>query len=1068
MGHVKRDARSYSLEELGITDSRNVLGEDRLTIALPPNSLLGAGQVQAVFDSSKRKWELGLTTNAKFSSRKNDVFERRDAVPAESRFRPRTVPWTQGLPRTEYADSFLNDIDWDRTPLGPLESWSITLQVYLNLVLADDEPAVIYWGEDLCALYNASFYQIVTDRLTKPHELLGMPFAQMWPELWSDFKPMFDSIAARGVGIEALEVNLFPVKNGIPEETFWSSSFLPIRNQSGIVQGFYNRARESTMSVISERRAKLLSAISAKPNLTGDFIFQHLLTCFAVCEKDFPLIFIYSAQEDTVAASCILRYQGGSGVPAAGHPLLPSEIDLFEGKTGFVPYFRKAKSKDAVLVLQKSNHSLPDHLLADFQWKGFGEQSRSIAVLPISTSDRLLAILVVGLNPRRPFDEDYEGFLNTLQRSISATVASSIDREEARARAERLAKQLELSERSIREIAEYGPVGIMRYSLAGKVVWANDQFYEITGHGRADEDHYDLSFLDLVVDEDREAYKTNWTHMSVKHEKVNVPVRLKKTWQPPRDPNTGKAENHNVWVLASGYPIGDGGEVKAFAGSVTDISRFKWAETVQSRSAAAAKEAKRLQEIFMDMVSHEMRNPLSAITQLAGAILPSLEEYESLGARDDNARALLASNVDNANTILLCAAHQKRVIDDVLTLSKLDSMMLSVTPVVVQPDKRVEQALKMFEAEFRVNKITVRFEKKQSYKNLQVEWVCIDPSRLTQISINLITNAVKFTKLEPVREINVSIGASLRQPTSLADVKWFPSHRAHKDLTDGPEWGKGEPVFICIEIQDTGRGLEQAEMKKLFGRFQQGNEQLKHQYGGSGLGLFISRELTETQGGEIGVRSEPHKGTTFAFYVKGRRAEAPKDAPESTLTMSDAGIKTFGPRETRDQKEKARSSLSNVGERTGRSSFRVLLVEDNAINSRILKQQLRKAGCDVLVANHGAEALDLLAKSQAWKGKQTDVTAANFDVILMDTEMPIMDGLTCTRRIRQLESEGTLQRHMNIIATTASGSQESADKATQAGADDVLSKPFEVAECLGRIQTLLEKDGEASRRQRRG
>lgn len=1058
MGRVHEDGQGYSLEELGIGNSTNVHGKEQLTIILPPNPLLGTGQVQAVFDPEKKNWTLEMTSKVKFGQDKYEVFQRKDSRLAEIDLSARPVSWTKGLPRIHHVDRFLNAIDWESTPVGSLESWPLPLRVFINLVFADDEPACIYWGQDLCAMFNSAFYILITDRLTKQQEYLGMPFKRMWPELWNDFEPMLETIAARGVGIETLEVNLFPVKDGIVEETFYQGSFLPIRDEAGKVQGFYNRARETTKIVINDRRAKVLSAISAKPNLTGDFIFQHLITSLSLCERDFPLAFVYSAQEDTVVGKCHLKYQCGIGVPDAGHALIPSEMELFEGKTGFLPYFRKAKSKDRVLVLHQHDGSLPDQLTAGFAWRGFGEPSRSIAILPLSTSDRILGIMVVGLNPRRPYDDEFQGFMDTLQRSMSATVASSMDREEAQARAGRLAQQLEDSERSIREIAEFGPVGIVRYSLAGTIAWANDQYYEITGHGREVEDHYKLSFLDVVADEDRDMCASLWAQMAVGKERVTIPIRLKKTWRPPRDVSSQEPEEQNIWVLANAYPIFDAGEIKAYAGSVTDISRFKWAETVQSKSAAAAKEAKRLQGDFIDMVSHEMRNPLSAITQLSDAIASSLQQYEKTAKREAEAKDLLESNVENANTILLCAAHQKRVIDDVLTLSKLDSMMLSVTPVVVQPEGVVEGVLKMFERELQVNDIAVQSEKSPSYSKLGVEWVRLDPSRLTQIFINLITNAVKFTKLEPVRRITITIGASLERPSNLAGVRWFPSHRAYKDVTKGPEWGQGESVYIWAEIQDTGRGLEQEEMGKLFGRFQQANEHLKHQYGGSGLGLFISRELTETQGGEIGVRSEPRKGTTFAFYVRGRKAEAPKEidkVPPTAFSKHGVHHETQGAAE---KQEHRRTSHSLVATKSDRSSLSILLVEDNVINSRILAEQLKGTGAKVVVANHGGEALDCLGKSRAWKDKHEDTQAIDFDVVLMDTEMPIMDGLACTRRIRQLEKEGVLDRHINIIATTANGRQESIDAVMQAGADTILPKPFRVKECIAKIRALLESD----------
>lgn len=388
-----------------------------------------------------------------------------------------------------------------------------------------------------------------------------------------------------------------------------------------------------------------------------------------------------------------------------------------------------------------------------------------------------------------------------------------------------------------------------------------------------------------------------------------------------------------------------------------------------------------------------------------------------------------------------------------LTLSKLDSMLLSITPVVVQPYKIVEGVLRMFEAEFAANEIEVDSKTTESYEDQQVDWVSLDPSRLTQIFINLITNAIKFTKTEPERRISIRLGAAGQRPPSLADVHWFPTNKKYKDLTLSSEWGNGEPIFICFEVQDTGRGLEQDEMNKLFGRFQQATAKTHIKYGGSGLGLFISRELTETQGGEIGCRSEPSKGTTFAFYVKARKAPMPSD-PSFLMQPFPAPINV----RTQNRQAQQQKKLQTTADLNDQKNLKVLLCEDNVVNAKVLKHQLLKANCEVHVANHGMEALDLLQKSLAWQGMSEEQSAIDFDVILMDIEMPIMDGLTCTRRIRQLEKEGKLRHKLKIIAITANARQEQIDTIKQAGADDVLPKPFRVSECLTRIRAMLAQD----------
>ena len=136
-----------------------------------------------------------------------------------------------------------------------------------------------------------------------------------------------------------------------------------------------------------------------------------------------------------------------------------------------------------------------------------------------------------------------------------------------------------------------------------------------------------------------------------------------------------------------------------------------------------------------------MRNPLSAIMLCADGIANSLIEFSSL--KDKTAilsRELIESNLDAAQTIVLCAQHQKRIIDDVLTLSKLNSTMLHVTPVHVQVESTVRRTLKMFESELQAHDIQMTFVVEQSFQKAEIDWVYCDPVRLTQIFINLLTN----------------------------------------------------------------------------------------------------------------------------------------------------------------------------------------------------------------------------------------------------------------------------------------------------------------------------------------
>ena len=259
------------------------------------------------------------------------------------------------------------------------------------------------------------------------------------------------------------------------------------------------------------------------------------------------------------------------------------------------------------------------------------------------------------------------------------------------------------------------------------------------------------------------------------------------------------------------------------------------------------------------MVSHEIRNPLSAILQSADGILISMETagtpilHEDMILANESAEGI----VDSAQTIMLCAQHQKRIVDDIITLSKLDANLLLISPDRISAPILLEKTFKMYEAELARSFITASVILENSYHDLAVEDVMLDSSRVLQVVINLVTNAIKFTQYCEKREIKIYLGASTTRPLSNSHCASFISSRADRpDHTTSPEWGTGEAIFLQIAVEDSGSGLTPDELKSLFQRFQQANAKTYKQYGGSGLGLFISRELSELQGGQIGVSSE--------------------------------------------------------------------------------------------------------------------------------------------------------------------------------------------------------------------
>lgn len=386
----------------------------------------------------------------------------------------------------------------------------------------------------------------------------------------------------------------------------------------------------------------------------------------------------------------------------------------------------------------------------------------------------------------------------------------------------------------------------------------------------------------------------------------------------------------------------------------------------------------------------------------------------------------------------------------------------------------------MFEAEMESNGIDIEFHLEKSFVELGINWVRLDPSRLLQVLINLTTNAIKFTHTESHRTIVISLGASLEKPVEAhSNISYIPSRSNRTDpTTNEAEWGSGTQIYLHFAVEDSGPGLDEEEKKLLFQRFSQTSPRTHVRYGGSGLGLFISRELTEMQGGEIGVASEKGVGSTFAFYVKARKVDhvqnddtispilniIPRDS-SSYLVPLEARRNSYGKitqRYNTGNTSKQTITNSNVSV-LDYSKLRVLIVEDNLVNQRVLQKQLDNIGFQTRVANHGGEALNILKESTFWAGNET--AGVELSIVLMDLEMPVMNGLACTRRIRELQAEGTIVRHgqfpvlfsydsylpasiVPIIAITADVRLEQIESAKIAGMVGLSLEKFQLEEGL--------------------
>ena len=195
------------------------------------------------------------------------------------------------------------------------------------------------------------------------------------------------------------------------------------------------------------------------------------MTLLAEYERDISMALLYEIDDESIPNSQIVNLRGQIAVPQ-GHPIAPNKANLHSSEEGIVPCLRQAQ--DEIINIPVDNK------FAGIPWRGFSEGSRCISILPFSGGGRLIGFLVVGANPRRPIDDDHHQFMRDLASKVSSIANTVVNAEEAQRRAEKLEKKLEDSDKKIRHMAQNATIGMLRLSIDGKVLWANDQYYDCT------------------------------------------------------------------------------------------------------------------------------------------------------------------------------------------------------------------------------------------------------------------------------------------------------------------------------------------------------------------------------------------------------------------------------------------------------------------------------------------------------------------------------------------------------------------------------------------------------------
>lgn len=356
--------------------------------------------------------------------------------------------------------------------------------------------------------------------------------------------------------------------------------------------------------------------------------------------------------------------------------------------------------------------------------------------------------------------------------------------------------------------------------------------------------------------------------------------------------------------------------------------------------------------------------------------------------------------------------------------------------------KLVRSALKVFQPELRMTGITLSITEDESLSGQNLGWILLDPNRYLQVVINLVTNSIKFTRKAKTRNISVTVAAYDELPTDRALGVQFVPRRYESVKTASPTGEANEDfdvlqeVYLSFSVRDSGKGLTKDEMARLFTRFSQASPKTHIEYGGSGLGLFISRQITEMLGGEIGMGSEG-VGSVFAFYVKAFKVSPPR-RPSVTIEPIVQLTKTLSLTSSAaplvaapEEKNGAAIDVTLVTPESPPRSItlerHILVVEDNLVNQRILCRLLRNRNFVVDASNHGLEALDAI-RERSYTGH-----GQPYDAILCDIEMPVMDGIQFAKQVRSEEASGEMLGHVPIIGVTANVRSQQVSAAIEAG-----------------------------------
>ncbi len=439
------------------------------------------------------------------------------------------------------------------------------------------------------------------------------------------------------------------------------------------------------------------------------------------------------------------------------------------------------------------------------------------------------------------------------------------------------------------------------------------------------------------------------------------------------------------------FPDGTHGLLDIYGVLLAQARLLELTKIMLEQQKTAAEAASQAKGQFLANMSHEIRTPMNAIIGMTELVLNT-----NLSSQQRQYIGLVKESADSLLTLL----------NDILDFSKIEAGRLDLEAAPFQLRQTLGHTAD-----------TLAFRAKQKGLDLACRIdpnvpndLVGDPNRLRQIIVNLVGNAIKFTTVGIiVIEVRTALAPD-QHPGDLGALEKIEmpvnSNTAQRDSA-ALESNVHEPILLHFAVRDTGIGIPRDKQDLIFHAFTQADSSTTRRYGGTGLGLTISSQLVEMMGGRIWIESEPGRGSTFHFTTKLERGKPPVAAPLTDPLLANVVPLYSGP-------------------------LRILLAEDSSVNQILALALLNKAGHHVTVVQNGLEAIAAVQREA-------------FDIILMDVQMPELDGLEATQRIRRRERELRLPR-IPIVAVTAHAMTGDRQRCLASGMDEYITKPIRSAE----------------------